>query len=641
MRKDILSLSLQELEILTSKGTVSRAVKEVESDIQGEWKETQDGNTEVVWEDSVTCILPEAASIQDFVCTCPSAGICRHIVRTVVAYQKRSAADEPKLSWNPGDIDDESLRSFLSASSLAKAKSVFDSGIAIELDRTETPTAKIEGLGNVFFPVPNDVKYARSDRKGSIGEQAVAIAVWAFRLTQKNKGFVSTERKKTGIPIHITDGADIALKEIVEYGFQSVSSERIRNALSDLERSCIREGLLWPADVLAELREEYSKYLIHDSQFDPNQIIYLLGEWFVRTDALKKNKGEIPFSMIAGDTKKYSSELTARTLIGLGSDVRVFKKGFTVRSYFTTPSSDEVLLCERFLERPVEEPFHAAGNLPAFKGIPLIEFGKSSIVSASVKRTASGKLQFGNKAVSNPHTLRLESLHEGIFYDDYDKAIRTISQRPPQALGPRSAAGNFLVLKADRFDPPYFDDVAQRIKLEVEDKNGTAAYVSFPYYSRAVNGLENLRQSLFDSSLCYLCGIASSVSGKLHIQPVSVVIEQNGDRTMLQPYLDSKTSTSDFSMSSRSFSEPDPLKEYIAELTSAVSDLCMVGLKRYDQTNLWKRLIQRSNSLGLGKITILLESVFHEMQNSGKKDVSPVLTLTALLCLSRDVEIPS
>ncbi|MBM9502820.1 hypothetical protein JWG44_21435 [Leptospira sp. 201903071] len=643
MRQDILSLSLQELEILTSKGTVNRAVKEVESGIQGEWKETQDGNTEVNWEDSVACVLPENASIQDFVCNCPSTGICRHIVRTVVAYQKRSIVKigESQISWNPGDIEDEILKSFLSAPSIAKAKSVFDSGVTIELDRTEAPIAKIQGLGTVHFPVPNDIRYARSELRGSLGEQTIAIAVWAFRLTKEKTGFVSTEVRKIGIPIYITERADTILKEIVEYGFQSVP-EHIKTSLSELERSCLQEGLLWPADILSELREEYAKYLMHDSRFDPDRIVYLLGEWFVRADALKENKGEIPFSVIAGDSKKYSSELTARTLIGLGSGVRALKNGIVVSSYFTDPNSDEVLLSERFLECPVEEPFHAVGNLPAIKGITHLEFGRSSVVAASIKKTASGILQFGNKAISNPHTFRFEFLHEEIYYDDFKNAIRTISKRPPRALGPRSAAGNFLVLKTHRFEEPYFDEVFQRLRFEVQDKNGTVADVSFPYYSRASDGLENLRHCLADSSLRYLCGAVSNISGQLHIQPVSAVIEQNGKLTMLQPYLDRQTANPDhFSESEGFFFERDPLKEWIVEVESAISDLCLIGFKRYEQIHLWERLIQRSESFGFSKITNLLESVLHSMQDPKKTNVSPIFALMALLCISKDIEIPS
>ncbi|EKR00742.1 hypothetical protein LEP1GSC137_2289 [Leptospira borgpetersenii str. Noumea 25] len=217
----------------------------------------------------------------------------------------------------------------------------------MELDRTGVPFAKIHGIGTVHFPVPNDIRYARVDCKGALADQAIAI--FAFRITYEEKKLVSTNVQKTDISPQITNRADEIFKEITLFGFQGVG-EHLKDRLSRLERSCIEEGLIWPADILSELQEEYSKYVSHDSLFDPDQVVYLLGEWFVRTDALKSNQKEIPPLAISGDTKIYSSKLLSRSLTGLGSGIQVLKKGFVIRSYFADPKSEEVLLYERFLE---------------------------------------------------------------------------------------------------------------------------------------------------------------------------------------------------------------------------------------------------------------------------------------------------
>lgn len=642
MRQDILSLSLQELEILTSKGTVNRAIKDVESGIKGEWKETEDGDVQVVWEDSTTCILPGSVSIQESSCTCSSTGVCRHIIRTIVAYQKQTISDKQSLSWNPGSISDESLRSFISAASFTKAKSIFDSGIAVELDRTDVPIAKIHGLGTVHFPIPNDIRYARADCKGSLGEQIIAVAVWSFRLTHKEKGFVSTNVREIKIPSHITDRANTILKEILQYGFQGIS-EHIKDRLSQLERSCLEEGLLWPADVLSELQEEYSKYILHDSLFDPDQVVYLLGEWIVRMDALKENKDVIPSLVISGDTKTFSSELIVRSLIGLGSGIKVFKKGFVVLSYFADPKSDKILLYERFFEKPTDEPFHSISNFPVFKGIPLLEFGKSSIVSSSIKKTVSGKLQFSNKATLNPQTFSFESLNKNIFSENFNETIKILLEKPPRPLGPRWAAGNFFVFKVERFTEPYFDNILQQMNIHIEDKNGIVAHVQLPYYSRASDGIENLKHALDDSHLRYVCGIADATSGELNIKPVSFVIEQNGNLTMLQPYLDSKSQSgkSDFQTQNQVRPEIDFLKNYITELRTTISEVCLIGLKQYGKINHWKKLSQQSENLGLKRISTLLKSVVSSIQSSKETDVSPILTLMALLCISKEMEFVS
>ncbi|EMK05139.1 MULTISPECIES: hypothetical protein [Leptospira] len=642
MRQDILSLSLQELEVLTSKGTVNRALKDIESGTKGEWKETENGSIEVVWEDSVTCILPGSVPIQESSCTCSSTGVCRHIIRTIVAYQKRTISDKPNLSWNPGSISDESLRSFISASSFTKAKSIFNSGIAVELDRTDVPVAKIHGLGNVHFPVPNDIRYARADCKGSLGEQIIAVAVWSFRLTHLEKEFVSTNIQEIKISSDITDRANIILKEIVQYGFQG-ASEYLKERLSQLERSCLEEGLLWPAEVLSELQEEYSKYLLHDSLFDPDQVVYLLGEWIIRMDALKENKGAVPSLIIRGDTKAYSSELIVRSLIGLGSGIKVFKKGFVVLSYFADPKSDKILLYECSFEKQMDEPFHSIGNFPVLKGIPIYDFGKSSILSSSIKKNASGKLQFSNKVTLNPQTFSFESLSRNIFSDNFNETMKTLLEKPPRPLGPRWAAGNFFVFKVERFTQPHFDNILQQMNIELEDQNGNIAYAQLPYYSRASDGIENLQHALVDSHLRYVCGIADVTSGRLYIKPVSFVIEQGGNRTMLQPYLDPKSHSdkSNFQTQNQVRSETDSLKNYITELRTTISEICLIGLKQFGKINHWKKLVQQSENLGLKRISTLLESVITSIQSSKETNVSPIFTLIALLCLSKEIELLS
>ncbi|MFA4793665.1 hypothetical protein [Leptospira kirschneri] len=642
MRQDILSLSLQELEVLTSKGTVNRALKDIESGTKGEWKETENGSIEVVWEDSVTCILPGSVPIQESSCTCSSTGVCRHIIRTIVAYQKRTISDKPNLSWNPGSISDESLRSFISASSFTKAKSIFNSGIAVELDRTDVPVAKIHGLGTVHFPVPNDIRYARADCKGSLGEQIIAVAVWSFRLTHLEKEFVSTNIQEIKISSDITDRANIILKEIVQYGFQG-ASEYLKERLSQLERSCLEEGLLWPAEVLSELQEEYSKYLLHDSLFDPDQVVYLLGEWIIRMDALKENKGAVPSLIIRGDTKAYSSELIVRSLIGLGSGIKVFKKGFVVLSYFADPKSDKILLYECSFEKQTDEPFHSIGNFPALKGIPIYDFGKSSILSSSIKKNASGKLQFSNKVTLNPQTFSFESLSRNIFSDNFNETMKTLLEKPPRPLGPRWAAGNFFVFKVERFTQPHFDNILQQMNIELEDQNGNIAYAQLPYYSRASDGIENLQHALVDSHLRYVCGIANVSSGRLYIKPVSFVIEQGGNRTMLQPYLDPKSHSdkSNFQTQNQVRSETDSLKNYITELRTTISEVCLIGLKQFGKINHWKKLVQQSENLGLKRISTLLESVITSIQSSKETNVSPIFTLIALLCLSKEIELLS
>lgn len=221
--------------------------------------------------------------------------------------------------------------------------------------------------------------------------------------------------------------------------------------------------------------------------------------------------------------------------------------------------------------------------------------------------------------------------------------MKTLLEKPPRPLGPRWAAGNFFVFKVERFTQPHFDNILQQMNIELEDQNGNIAYAQLPYYSRASYGIENLQHALVDSHLRYVCGIADVTSGRLYIKPVSFVIEQGGNRTMLQPYLDPKSHSdkSNFQTQNQVRSETDSLKNYITELRTTISEVCLIGLKQFGKINHWKKLVQQSENLGLKRISTLLESVITSIQSSKETNVSPIFTLIALLCLSKEMELLS
>src|ERR1044072_310498 len=92
-RDDLLHIAPDDLAALTNRGTVKRAQRELENKgVAGELSEAADGTVTAKWSDGVTCTLPGGKTISDARCTCPATELCRHVVRTVLAYQRRNAA---------------------------------------------------------------------------------------------------------------------------------------------------------------------------------------------------------------------------------------------------------------------------------------------------------------------------------------------------------------------------------------------------------------------------------------------------------------------------------------------------------------------------------------------------------------------
>ena len=90
MRQDLLVLDDDDLATISNRGTVKRCQKELSRgkvDVEIEALDEQGSSLRFVWSDEITCTLPADATVHEAECTCPATGMCRHIIRSVMAYR--------------------------------------------------------------------------------------------------------------------------------------------------------------------------------------------------------------------------------------------------------------------------------------------------------------------------------------------------------------------------------------------------------------------------------------------------------------------------------------------------------------------------------------------------------------------------
>ena len=88
-RQDLLALTPDDLVTLTNRGIVRRATQEAEgSEVTAGIIEDGDGTVTAQWSDDVECKLPGGETLSAASCSCPATTLCRHIIRTVLAYQQ-------------------------------------------------------------------------------------------------------------------------------------------------------------------------------------------------------------------------------------------------------------------------------------------------------------------------------------------------------------------------------------------------------------------------------------------------------------------------------------------------------------------------------------------------------------------------
>ena len=148
-RADLLRIAPDDLAALTNRGTVKRAQRELDgAEVTGTLDESPDGTVVATWSDGAVCTLPGGKTVSDARCTCSATELCRHVVRTVLAYQRGTPAAPEAASgaWNPGTVTDDELARHFKPAVLAAARTRFESGLLVEVVTGERPTARFHDL---------------------------------------------------------------------------------------------------------------------------------------------------------------------------------------------------------------------------------------------------------------------------------------------------------------------------------------------------------------------------------------------------------------------------------------------------------------------------------------------------------------
>ncbi|WP_329253656.1 hypothetical protein OG417_11095 [Actinoallomurus sp. NBC_01490] len=182
-RADLLALDTDALVALANRGLVKRAARELDAGAVPTLSTDADGAVRGRFPDGVEVVFPVGAGLDTASCTCPATGVCRHRVGLVLAYQREteSAESGPAEEWSPGSIDDETLRQVLGARTVTAARRRRTAGYYAHVHR-DTPAPWVElATCTVRFLVPGELGYAHTDAVGPDHDEAIVLAIWAFR----------------------------------------------------------------------------------------------------------------------------------------------------------------------------------------------------------------------------------------------------------------------------------------------------------------------------------------------------------------------------------------------------------------------------------------------------------------------------
>lgn len=664
-RADLLHLTPDDLAALTNRGTVKRARRELDdNEVTAELDEAANGTVVAEWSDGVTCTLPGGRTLADARCTCPATELCRHAVRTVLAYQDRAAAAAPHgaaapapAAWDPGDIPDDELAKHFKPVALGQARALYEKGLLLELLKGHKPSARFHDLAcTLWFQVPGDPRYVHCDCAAAPPCVHVPLAVWAFRRVPAGRAaaLVSTRAHELPVPVGALDRAEAVLVRGAEVGLAG-GGPAWRDELARTEAACRAAGLVWPAEVLADLVLRYEQYAGHDARFAPEEVADLAGELALRCDAIRADTGAVPQLLVRGSASDRATDIGSARFVGLGCGVRVGRRGATVVAYLQDADSGSMVALSRaFADPPADapeapKPFWQLAQTAAVKGATFAQLGAGQLLVSGGRRSTGYQLALGRAgATVNPQGFAWEQLRPPVLAERFADVRARLGALPPAALRPRRVAEDFHVCAVTGAEAFAFRPDAQAVEAVVTDAAGDRALVRHPFTGRGAEGAERLLARLHAApgELRFVAGPARPNGDTVVVEPVALVWD-GPTRTVVQPWVD-RAGGEPVPAGERPRAEPAraaPCAEWARDLLAETGELFLTGLRRAGAPALkaWRDLTARAERLGLARMAAVAGRVARGLEakaGTAKWDAGPtaaaLVRAAALARLARE-----
>lgn len=740
LRKDLILLSEDDLVLLTNRGTVKRCSREIaEAEYSFELTDDSAGNLRFTWSDGAICEFPAAASLSTSRCSCPAQGICRHLVRSVLAYQKEakrgapegdtikselSSPSAPALKidieqgktiahsqanvppetnagleadanatgitpqkgaydkelwedaltaenldtsarnqalrsaiWCPGDISDEVMHIHIKAAVIKRAKKLFNAGQVVELVTGEKPVARYFTLpAAVRFLVPGDCRYTHCNCLEEAPCVHAALSILAFRLLRgRSAAIVDTADKHSEPPTGVLTEVEALLREIASVGLAGLPPA-YTGQLRKVAEHCQQTGLTWIAELIEEFLIERDRYHAGDALFSGEKLVEILAEVLARSDALVANTGAIPRIFITGLAGNQGTDQSSLRLVGLGCGVEQRHNTTRLTAYFHDDDSGSLV----GIEKEVATAFDASSNNLNYsklarsitvRGNSMHALGSGQVLSKGGKLTTSRVYIPGRSTplALNPQRYNWEYLRFPVMLENFAELRSLLAIQPPPYLGPRLPGKNFHVCPINRIEDARFSPANQAIIASLIDNDGGKATLYHPYTVAGAEGLDATLQVLCSKQprFLFIAGMFTTTASGLFVKPVSVVVEENGSRRVLQPWIEEKRDTRrQGSTEARTKSSAHPLQLFSDRLETALSELFIEGLDRSGEhtASTWKHLLSESRQLGftdlsnhIEELYLLLDSKRSRIHWTAKPAAAAALKLCVIALVVREI----
>ena len=526
MREDLLALTADALAALANRGLVKRATKDLDAG-GGPVVEVDGDVVRGRFADGVEVELPGGVPLVAAPCSCGAAGVCRHRIAVVLAYQRERPEVAEFAVWSPGVIDDAALVALLGERRLAAARRSYAAGYPVRLRRPTAvePAASAELPScTVRFLVPGELGYVHADATAARRDEFVAHAVWAFREADERGLLDDVVQFDVGGNAGAAGGGLDAVVELADQLLLDGAAHADPVVDAGLRRAGAElgdRGLRWPAAAVDDLVEQLGAYRQRSTRYRAERFAELVAEVHARHRATGAR------SQVLGTDVPAETPLNRVRVTALGARVRGTVEDRTAEVFFAGGPT-ALVLRHRWAVDERESPtgHELAGRRVA--GTTLGVLAAANVVSESASRSASQVLRLSVGRVSKtsitPVGQAWEALPEPLLVRDLAVAAAALERLPPRLVRARVEAEAVRVVAVAEVLSIGYSPGEQRLDAVVADARGTTVTISSTYRGVCPGALDALAGAL-GAGPVFVSGALSRVGGRLVLDPIAVLTD--------------------------------------------------------------------------------------------------------------------
>lgn len=543
-------------ESLASKGLLRRARKDLEKGMEINVREEPPGTLQIdvpPFVVSITAAGPGAAT-----CSCPTPGICQHILAAGLFLQSAATEiPEQKVSIDPDSIRDEvrlltseRLKAWIGTVEYRKAVDLFaKNSLPPVIEYSDTVVIRL-------IPSAIEVRFVPGGGlEGLIlpkqhGKRAGVAALLALRRSLGFEIPAATAQQSlvdtTGTPRtkkEILDSACSVLEDAVSVGL-SHASEMLVSRLITLAVSAQGAQLPRVSLALKTIADEVKSILAREARADEARLLLLIGRVYALMDAIRASSDNRSVEL-AGTARGEYIDVPELELSGIGAYTWQTGSGYVGLTLIFWANQTSEFLTWSYARPEIQRADARArffGDGPWDGAQSPKQVSSANLKLRHAKRTANGRLSASMKtsalvlAPVKPETLDFGE-RQFVRWSDLE---RHIASKQPLGLRESNPLDMIVVLQPHQFGARRFDSINQTFCWEVFDEYNRGLVLTLPFRDWTKDAIKVLEQLSPPQDQTWRFVVRASLQDReLLVEPVSILRAGNSESPVFHLAFDS------------------------------------------------------------------------------------------------------